>query len=529
MELILVILISIPLSVITNSTFLTGIINTPPGMTYLGVTHYYQDYFAYMSQVMQGVNGLWLTQDLYTTEKTVAVPAYWMNILLGHISRITNIPPILLFNGSACVLVFLMLICSYLFYKRVFQRSRPALIAFLFFVFSTSVLNRLPPTAPYPYWPFELWSTPHLMFNRLITLPHHSIQTLLFMAILTLLFNEKQRLRPLLRNGFLLFCTALLTFLQPIMVGMLTGAYVVTMVLFEKRKPWNAIVAISIGFLVPFIVMVLAFQGEPHIQLRLWEKATQTLTTTPFLLLSIGPIVPFAAIGMWNAVKKRTPLGITGFLLVIGGYFLFRFPGIDQAIGITNVRVVFPGTILFLAWFGTVGVDVVSTWISKRLNAKKSLVEALCVALFLLAVAPTIVWEIQQKINPRAPITPVNYIPTTTMAAYTFLKNQSPYTTVALGNPETLTNYLIPALSGHVSVSGHPLLTIHSEEKISNSLALFALSMDEAAAKEWLTRERVTYVVFTDMDGSKEAFEQAYPFLTPVFSTPTATVYQRNL
>ena len=448
---------------------------------------------------MQGVNGLWLTQDLYTTEKTIAAPVYWMNILIGHISRITTIPPIFLFHTSVFILVFLMLICSYLFFKRIFQSARLGFIAFLFFVFSNSTYN------PPAQWPFELWGTPHLMFTRLSPLPHHLIQTILFMAIILLLFDEKQKLRPLLQNGFLIICTALLTLLQPIMVGMLTGSYMGTKLLFEKPKQWGKMLSLSIAFLFSFAILFFAFQGEPHSQLRLWEKTQQTLTTTPFLLLSIGPILLFAIVGMWMALKKRILFGITGLFLVIGGYILFRFPVIDQIIGITNVRVVFPGTILFLAWFATLGVQT--------LSRKKPLVEALCILLFLLSVAPTVIWEIQQKISPSGSNTPINYIPTSMMDAYTFLKNQSPYTTVALGNPETYTNYLIPALTGHVSVSGHPLLTIHADEK---------------TAKQWITKERVTYVVFTDGDGSKEAFEKTYPFFTVIFSTPTATVYQMN-
>ena len=518
MELILVILISLPLSVITNIMFIQGVMHTPPGMTYLGVTHHFQDYFAYLSQIMQGVNGLWLTQDLYTTEKTIAAPAYWMNILLGHISRITTISPILMFNGSVFILVFLMLICSFLFFKRIFQSSRLGLIAFLFFVFSNSTQHRLPLTSPYPYWPFELWGTPHLMFTRLSTLPHHLIQTMLFMAILLLLFDEKQKLRPWLQNGLLTLCTALLTLLQPIMVGMLTGASVCTKLFFERKKQWGKIIALSTAFLFSFTIMFFAFQGEPHIQLRLWEKTQQTLTTVSFLFLSIGPILPLAIIGMWIAMKKRTPFGITGIFVVLGGYFLFYFHGIDELLGITNVRVLFPGTILFLAWFATLGVQT--------LSRKKPMIEAVCILLFLLSVSPTVIWEIQQKMHPDGSNTPIHYIPTSMMEAYTFVKNQSPYTTVLLGNPDTYTNYLIPALSGHISVSGHPLLTINADEKNDKAKAFFTLAMDEKTAKQWLTKERVTYVMYMHWDGSKEAFEETYPFLTSVFSTETAMVYR---
>ena len=514
MELILVILISLPLSVITNIMFIQGVMHTPPGMTYLGVTHHFQDYFAYLSQIMQGVNGLWLTQDLYTTEKTIAAPAYWMNILLGHISRITTISPILMFNGSVFILVFLMLICSFLFFKRIFQSSRLGLIAFLFFVFSNSIYN------PPAYWPFELWGTPHLMFTRLSTLPHHLIQTMLFMAILLLLFDEKQKFRPWLQNGLLTLCTALLTLLQPIMVGILTGASVCTKLFFERKKQWGKIVALSVGFITSFTVMFFAFQGEPHIQLRLWEKTQQTLTTVSFLFLSIGPILPFALFGMWIAMKKRTPFGITGIFVVLGGYFLFYFRGIDELLGITNVRVLFPGTILFLAWFATLGIQT--------LSRKKPMIEALCVALFLLAVSPTVIWEVQQKIHSDGSNTPIQYIPTSTMKAYDFLTKQTPYTTVVLGNPDTYTNYLIPALTGHVSVTGHPLLTINTDEKNRLSKTFFTGIMDVQAAQQWLAKERVTYVVFTDGDGSKKAFEEAYPFLTAVFSTPTAAVYRNK-
>lgn len=528
LELVVVIFISIVMAVFGNIGFLTGTLQTPPDAVYLGVTHYFQDYFLYLSHVVQGMRGWWLTHYLFTSEYVTPNFQYWPNILLGHIGSILHVSPITMFNSSVYILLFIMLAGTYFMFKRIFPKKHLAFTGFLFFVFSTSVLNRLPKTAPFPYWPFELWGTRHLIVNRLSTLPHHIIQTILFCGILIVLFDEQIRLRPWIKWTLLGIQIALLTVLQPVFAGMIVGCYVLSCLLFKNKNHLTRALVLIIGFLIPFLFMVLLYQNQsgPDMYAGAWDAKQQTLTTTWFLLLSIGPIVPFALAGIILRIKRLTQIEWFGLLLVLIGYILFRFPSIDVFIGISNARVTSTGCIIILAWFAATGADAIAQLVTKQHTKWKSLVFTFLFMIFFLAVTPTIIWEVKQKINVNSASSPVVYIPKTTYKAFEFLAQDQSWQKVVLANPISFSDSMVPALSGHKTYSGHMLITIRSDEKVALAKAFFLLSMSQSEAKNFLQTIPVSYVLFTNSDGNVEQFQTAYPFLTPIFSTPTATVFK---
>jgi len=524
LELFIVFLISLPVAIFSNIVYIVGFLETPKDMMYLGVTHHWQDFFVYTSQVAQGQQGAWVTGDLYTIEYTAPTLLYWVNNLLGHIAALLNANPIAVFNISVYPLTVTMLLSVYILFKRVFPDKKHALLAVFFFVFSTSVLNKLPQTAETPYYPFILWGTPHLLMDRFSTLPHHIVQILLVVLMLILLFQQANRLRAV-RYVILCIATALLTLLQPIMTAMIVGIACCVLLVRFKWKHIDTMIFSSIGFLVPFIYMLLAFQGEPYIQLRLWERTQHTYTTLPFLLLSIGPILLFALVGVLGKIKKLAPIEIFGLLLVGIGYGLFLQPAFMMRIGITNVRVVFPAMLFFFAWFAAVGVDMGASWMAKKHPQRKALMGAILFSLFLLAVAPTIMWEVSDKTQSQLRLGSPIYVAISTADAFSYLKSLYPPRVVVLGNTETNIDVIIPALTGHTTVTGHPLITINSEEKRATVKAFFERDMRPDVAKRFLARERVTYVLFTTLDGDHTAFTASYPFLNPVFATDTAWVY----
>ncbi len=528
LELVVVLLISIIMALFGNIGFIIGTLQTPPETVYLGVTHYFMDYFLYLSHVVQGMHGWWLNHYLVTSEYVTPTFQYWPNILLGHIARILHLSPILLFNGSVYVLLFIMLVGTYLMFKRIFPKKHLAFAGFLFFVFSTSVLNRLPKTADVAYWPFQLWGTRHLITDRLSTLPHHITQTILFCGILIVLFDEQLRLRPWIRWTLAGIQIALLTVLQPVFAGMIVGCYTLSCLLCKNKKHLTRACVLVISFLIPFFYLLFLLQNQngPDMYAGAWDAKQQTLTTTWFLLLSIGPIVPFALSGIILRIKRLAQIEWFGLFLVLIGYILFRFPSIDVFLGISNARVTSTGCIIILAWFAATGTDAITQLIIKQHTKWKSLVFTFLFMTFFLAVTPTIIWEIKQKINVNNTSSPVVYIPKTTYKAFEFLAQDKSWQKVVLANPISFTDSMVPALSGHKTYSGHMLITIRSDEKVARAKAFFQLSMTPSEAKNFLQTIPIAYVFFTNSDGNVEQFQTAYPFLAPIFLTPTATVFK---
>ena len=108
--------------------------------------------------------------------------------------------------------------------------------------------------------------------------------------------------------------------------------------------------------------------------------------------------------------------------------------------------------------------------------------------------------------------------------AFEFLAKDQSWENVVLANPISFLDSMVPPLSGHKTYSGHMLITIRSDEKIALAKAFFQRFMSQSEAKNFLQTVPISYVLFTTADGNVEQFQTAYPFLTPIFSTPTATV-----
>ena len=84
-------------------------LNNPPGNFFVGIAHYYKDYFLYVSQMAEGMNGHILSYaPMYTNERLPETFVYWPNVLMGHIGGMFTSNPFVVY------LAFLLLLCSIL-------------------------------------------------------------------------------------------------------------------------------------------------------------------------------------------------------------------------------------------------------------------------------------------------------------------------------------------------------------------------------------------------------------------------------
>jgi len=491
---------------------------------YLGATHYFEDFMFYTSQFMQGSKGALTNTNLYTEEPTTATLLYFPNILLGHIGQIFPVMPSTIYNISCILLSFFILITAYILLVRLFPNKKLAPIAWMFFAFSTSFMNKLPAGLADAYWPFDLWGTPHYLFNRLGGMPHRLVMTILFFVGLSLLFDKKISWPKWVQISIACISIFSLTLIQPLATVLLLGVFICTAIMNRKETRMTTMIGSILGGMSGIAYLLALYVADPYVKALGTEGKWQTTTSLFFLLRSIGPIVPFALIGMITR-KKWTAIEQYGAILLFSTYTLFLFP-ILARFGISNVRLLLPASYVFFGWFAAVGIETIAGFLPRVTKFTKQQATFICCLLFCVAVSPTIVWEIQQKVMQvtTQKNNYLQYLPTSTYDAFTYLKT-IPNHPIVLGNPVSHMDILIPAFSGKKTVTGPLYATINHDEKIENVTQLFTRTMTPNDARTWLREHHVTHLLFTMYDGDRELFATTYPFMKPIFSTPTAVVY----
>ena len=486
-------IVAITLTLLNSINYFVGVYRQQPGEVYLGTTHYFEDYFFYLSQFFQGAHGGWLTQNRYSSEPTAASILFWPNVMLGKIGGLFGFDPSVSYNISVLLLSLALLLTLASLMRSVFAHNQTkALAGFILATTATSLLNRIWVNGAWMWYPFEQWKTPNFALDRLGSVPHQTLQTLLFLLAMTALSQK----RAIAQCCFLL----LLTTLNPVMSAMfLIAAWV--------ASPRIKLVVPSVGFLCIAWYYNALTNAQPHMQSKAWEAADQTLTSPFFMLLSIGPISLLGILGAWIVRKHLRPIHVFSVALLAVSYLLYFSP-LPRLAGISNSRVLFPG--LWAAW-GILAVEAVYYF-------KKPLIVVL---VFLLLTLPTLRWEIQRKlvVKPHERI-PLLYIPEDVYQAFAYLKNQRPRDDAVLANAGSHMDAMVPAFSGHTSVTGHPFATIANEDKKRQADRFFTGGMAQEEALRWLTSLSIRYVLITKYDRNP-----TYPFMTRLFSSPGATVW----
>ena len=120
---------------------------------------------------------------------------------------------------------------------------------------------------------------------------------------------------------------------------------------------------------------------------------------------------------------------------------------------------------------------------------------------------------------------PLLFLPTDVYKGFEFLSGRTPYTEVALANPVSHMDILIPALGGHNTYVGHFAETIDYNIKKPLAERFFRLDLNPGEAGLWLSENRIKYVLFTFYDGDKLKFENRYPFLVKIFENSRSVIY----
>jgi hypothetical protein len=506
-----------------------------PNTIFIGISHYYQDYFYYLSQVTQGARGAWMVKNLYTTENIPASPLWLTNILIGKCAALFHLYPWTAFDVS---LFAVSMISLFLLYKtaRLMFPNDPVLRVSAFFISVITTCYYLVQKKPdgttfiNPYQYFYNYTE---SLNRLGGVVHLILQNVLSLSGL-LIFNscllimkDPSKTTKHLTKAAVLFslCMTGLLFINPIYVAVdalvFTMAGLIVLLPSISKNTMKKLLFLSlvtgIPMCIPAIATIQTF-SVPFYQYFRWWETTINPTNYIIFLYSMGPIAILSVLGLVGYVKRGGILRLLGFLYTLTPILLYFSP-IPDILAIPKFRLMQPPAYIFL---GAAAVecflypDLIIGYFTK---IKRTVIFFIILALYSAFQLPMIQKEMQARLQNVTLDSWVNHLD---INLYNGLKtiadDKTQSVVLAFNNLE----HLVPVLTGHPVYVGHSSLTYSYSTKIKETADFYSMHMTESEAKQFIESNKIKYILWRKKDGLSPL---SYSFLTLRFENSALIVY----
>ncbi|MBI3981170.1 hypothetical protein HY345_04185 [Candidatus Microgenomates bacterium] len=551
-ELLLVILYSSAATIFTTINFFSQLLNIPPGRTFIGMTHYWIDFYYYLDQFWQGAHNSFSVINKFTPEYYPPMFGYVNHLVLGKIGSLLGLETFATYNLSLILLKFLFFFLSYFFLRQVFEKNiQLRITALCLFVFATSYpLVREDELGTF-FEPIRLFRAKNTISTRFGTIPQHVVTDILSLVTLWLMFDFLKKARTKiafaynnlteiinnLKKNFLTlfslsFTLTLLTLsdpaksvtrIIPFAIAVMAGSY--------KRNVKFDLVSRGLILLIVFLPSVFLalllkeqLSQQPLIQqANLWDienhkrQVYSLLHNLPYLFMSVGPIL-IPLLFLFGYVKKIFSRGeffflflvlltsVLGFVLPI--WTIAPIPGFRFLSGISY---------LILAIFGAYGTYKIKQLL--RLNTV-FIPLLIFVSLSLLTFIPSLVNRLQPPLEPDFTLT---YPTNDTYRGLKILEKLPSEKSIVLSSPYSYYYLMIPGLTGKVSFYAHFLLTKDFYQKEAKALRFFYQWGDAKLGSDFLHNNNIEYVVYAR---EKRDIKKTYPFLRVIFEGEKIGIYR---
>lgn len=398
------------------------------------------DGHSYLAKMQQGFRGNWRFVLPYTAEQGDGAYLFLFYLGLGHLSRILNIPLIVVFHSVRLVGALLLLDTLYLFNKRTFKEIRYQNLGFILCVFGSG-LGWI--AVLFGMFTSDFWVAEAYPFLSMYANPHFCIG--LALMVLTLMPERKKKIFTELVLGLIL--GVIQPFSVVIVILIITGKLLLSSSLSLKRifndKEWLFTIAFAFGGGVVLIYQYWSILSDPV--LSLWNA--QNITTSPGfldLLFSLSPVLILAGFGIKRGWKDDS-----GKMLVIWAVtslVLMIVPWNLQRRFMTGVYIPLVG----LAVYGIKDL-VQSTRISFRFAA---------IMIIILAI-PTNAIVLTSGIQAAAKQDPKIFYRGEIRSALSWILENTSADDLVLANSEIGT--IIPSTTGRRVIYGHPFETVNAD------------------------------------------------------------------
>jgi hypothetical protein len=496
---------------LTCLPFLVAWLATPAGAQYTGLLINHYDGESYYAKMQQGARGDWLFHLPFTPEPHEGAFVYPFYLGLGQLAGLLDLPIPLAYHVARALAGLLLLLVSYRFIARFFDRVPTRRAAFLLLGFSAGLGWLL---APLGLITADLWVAEGLTFLSILVNPHFplaiGLMLLLFIAILDLHGDDGWTWRRIAGAAVASLALALVHPIALPIAFVVLGGYLLLLALREGRIPWPEVAGTGLAGLVAAPVaanILIAFYRNPA--LAAWSDQNLTPSLPPWdYALGYGLILLLALGGAAVALRRHERMDL--FLLgwVSSVVVLLYLPTPLQRRFITGLHV--PLTLL-----AALGLEQI---VLPRVKARRrTLVTGLIIGFSALSNLFVPLVSVAGVAQGRQPLVMTG----DQAAAIAWLRDNTTWTDTVLAPPDA--GQFIPAWAGNRVVYGHPFETIDAEAKEAEAAHFFSPEATTAERRDLIDRYGVRYVLALAAEPDLNPLALR---LTPVWSGTEAVIYQ---
>lgn len=512
-QIFFLITVAIILALVNIIHVILGSAKTLPGFTYLGVGHFYTDYFEYLQQIVQGARGRWTVINQFTADDpTKTILGWGVYLLIGKFGAIFKFTPVFTYWLSIFILGFFLSLVIFSIVKRLLA-GYSFMQQFLAFVLTLSIapfVKIISEAGKINIIPFDFWYAPISFFHRFGGAPHHllgSILTILaiIMAAELLENNEKLKITNYIAKAvvFVILVILLLTFMPFQSVSVLSAVFFVGCLtiwfwLFKAREDKQITRKFFFLLITAIIILPLALlikfshdQSSLFVRAIEWEKTQQLHPPLLLVLGTIGPILFAIPFGIREYFKKIDFLRLIVFVYFLFSYFYFFSP-LAQILGTFNLRFLTPVAYIFYGTAGFMGIINFSKKIRQKWVFK--------IIIFVFFVYGFL---INGFIFSSFTLDRLSYMPSEVMAAFKFLDQKKDARSVLTSPPMSL-GVILPSYADHNVYLGRTIFTPDFEFRSAVSHKFYLGSMTKEEAQLFLKEHNIGYILLTSIEGYME-------------------------
>lgn len=423
-----------------------------------------KDGYSYLAKMRQGFEGSWKYSFPYSVDGGNGAYLFLYFIFLGHFARIVRWDLIDVYHFMRILNAGILVLILWNFYERVIQEKKHVILAFVLALFGSGLgwISSL-----IGYQTSDIWVAEAFPFLSSYSNPHFPLSLGIMIWLMTPFrqtsdSNNRQEIKTWIAIAGLAFLLAVVSPFGSIIVIIVTG--IVTawelaeqtrihkdltgirqMVSLAWKSPWLKKLLLISAFSAPVLLYEWSISKIDPI-IAGWSA--QNLTPSPPIwdfFLSFSPTLLLAIPGGVRVLKEHRKETRTLLVWVLCGLGLIYFPyGLQRRFML--------GYFLPVVGLSVLGLGKISRYIPKK---------SWLVSLLLLLLSLPTNLLILMTANYAGSRHDANlYVSTAEDAALTWLREEVPSEAIILASPQT--GLLIPPMTGHRVLYGHPFETIQA-------------------------------------------------------------------
>ena len=552
-ESVFIVCISLFATFTTTIQLFAQLLQKPSDSVFVGLTHYWEDFYFYLDQFFQGANGQWLVTNNFSVEPQTPSAVYFFNLLLGKIGGFFGLEPFISFHISTLVLKFIFIVLSYYVISLFTKKKSSRLTIFLIFLYSTTFpLFNTNTEGSAVVESARVFRSENTISARFGNLPEGMIRNILFLLVFILfyklsvyihdLFQQTKKisytkilkydlLRLLTPSTIVLFFMTLADTTKTIII---LGATTVLFILYLPKQNRSqyllAWIFCFIVLLIPSLGLLLylksSIYGNPlYMNAIQWDisehikQLTYLRQNFVYALSALGTLGLFFLVGLIPFIKRCNTRIDRYILIIVFISIIGFFSPIYLIAPIPGFRFIFSSTYIFFAIIAYTGIVAIN-----RLFGGKMIY--IILSLYFIPSLITYSNTLTNAIKPlKEPYYHFAYIPNNLYRGLMFLRHAQPKDAIVLAGPGTSMDILLPGLTGKRTYTGHLLMTPNNKEKDKIALDFFYKWTDQSVAKDFLRSNNIRYVMWTKYGGNVNQIKRDYQFLQTVFENDMVTVF----